>query len=556
MTKYIFITGGVVSSLGKGITSASIGALLKIMGYQKLRMVKIDPYLNVDPGTMDPLQHGEVYTSKDGAEIDLDAGHYERFTEIETTQDSNITSGRLYQNLLAKERKGKYLGQTIQIVPHLTDDIKSFIAKNEEDYDFVLCEVGGTVGDIEATPIIEAIRQFKHERPDTDTVSVHVTLVPMLPMAHELKTKPTQHSVKQLMKYGIQPDFVVCRTSHELDADLKDKIGLFSNLKSDRIIEAIDMDSIYKIPLYYANQNLITNILKLCQLPQLELENMTQILERRQRWLTLCQNIDLTKTSPKKTIKLGIVGKYTSCIDAYKSLVESINHASWSLLTKVDIEWIDAKSLSPNEIIVQLKNMDCVIVPGGFGKEGISNKLVAINYCRVNKIPILGICLGMQLMVIEYLQNEIKLDNVVSSEWLTKEDKADTSIKYNIGVGFIEEWMTEKGCVEKRTTEGNLGGTMRLGNYTTQLDKSSKVYQLYDESEYITERHRHRYEVNRNLIDILNQHNLVVSGVSSDNLPEIVELKNHPYFVGCQFHPEFKSTPFNPRPLFLGLLKN
>jgi CTP synthase len=565
MTKYIFITGGVVSSLGKGITTASIGALLKICGYNKIRFIKMDPYLNVDPGTMDPFEHGEVYVTQQGDETDLDLGHYERFTEIKTDGDSNITSGKLYMELLSKERKGNYLGSTVQIVPHLTDDIKSFIKKNNNKYDFVLCEVGGTVGDIEATPMIEAIRQFRMELPKEDTVSVHVTLVPMLKAAGELKTKPTQHSVKQLMEHGIIPDLIVCRTSYSLDTNLKSKIARYSNLTFDRIIEGIDMDTIYDVPLYYAKQNMIDIILSLTKYPAFDLKDLEIIQDRKNKWLNLKNNI--TVTDKQNThITVAIVGKYVSHADAYKSLVEALNHASWAIRKKINIKWLNARELDESDIIKGIMESTCVIIPGGFGKEGIQNKMVAIKYCRQNKIPILGICLGMQLMVVEYSQNVLEYSNAISSEWLTTKDKHDPEImsQHVISVGFIEEWMTASG-MEKRNTDDNLGGTMRLGSFYTEIlsntsrlwkyYNNNKYYQNTSDDKYIEERHRHRYEVNKNYIDELSKAGLITSGISpKDGLPEVVEMEGHPYFIGCQFHPEFQSTPFTPRPLFIELL--
>lgn len=562
MTKYIFITGGVVSSLGKGITTASVGALLKICGYNKLRFLKLDPYLNVDPGTMDPFEHGEVYVTEDGQETDLDLGHYERFTEIPTNANSNITSGKLYLDLLTKERHGDYLGKTVQIVPHLTDDIKNFIEKDNQNYDFVLCEVGGTVGDIEANPMIEAIRQFRRERPG-DTISIHVTLIPMIKVAGELKTKPTQHSVKQLMEHGIIPDIIVCRTSHSLSDNIREKIALYSNLTVERIIEGIDMDTIYKIPLYYAKQNMIDIILNLTGLPRFGLKDLSIIESRKNKWTNLCQNINNTNKQDNQLI-VAIIGKYIPYDDAYKSLVESINHASWALQKKVVINWVNARDLTKDEIIDQIDESDCVIIPGGFGKEGINNKISAIQYCRVNSVPILGICLGMQLMVIEFMQNVLSKD-AVSTEWLSSEDRNNPEImnKYDIGVGFIEEWKTDTGELEKRQDGCNLGGTMRLGSFQTVMKEDSLLWKTYMNNQYyehngtdniIYERHRHRYEVNKYIIPELESYGMIVSGISPDgNLPEVVEIPDHTYFIGCQYHPEFKSTPFTPRPLFLSL---
>jgi CTP synthase len=565
MTKYIFITGGVVSSLGKGITTSSIGALLKICGYSKIRFIKLDPYLNIDPGTMNPFEHGEVYVTSDGHEADLDLGHYERFSEIETNKFSNITSGKLYLDLLNKERKGEYLGKTVQIVPHLTDDIKSFLKLDSDLYDFVLCEVGGTVGDIEANPMIEAIRQFRSERPN-DTISVHVTLIPMIKAAGELKTKPTQHSVRQLMERGIIPDLLVCRTSHKLDQSIKDKIAQYSNLTPERIIEAIDMDSIYKIPLYYAEQNMMSIISKLAHLPAVDLNDIDDIAKRKDKWLNLLENINITQQQ-QKYITLGIVGKYIPYDDAYKSLVESIDHASWFLQKKVVISWINARQINKVELIEKVTNCNCIIVPGGFGHEGIENKIETIRLCRENNIPMLGICLGMQLMVIEAFKNLTKFNNCISTEWLSPEEKNDPDAhkKYTICVGFIEEWTTDDGIQESRKDNNNMGGTMRLGNFNTKIVKDinsivSKIYQndivkTDEKNLMIIERHRHRYEVNNSLIGLLSSFGIIVTGYSQyGDLPEIIENVNNTFMVGCQFHPEFKSTPFNPRPLFCELL--
>jgi CTP synthase len=568
MTKFIFITGGVVSSLGKGITTASIGALLKICNYNKIRFIKLDPYLNVDPGTMDPFQHGEVYVTEDGCETDLDLGHYERFTGVEMNSDSNITSGKLYMNLLTKERRGDYLGKTVQIVPHLTDDIKAFIEKDSDKYEFVLCEVGGTVGDIEANPMIEAIRQFKTEHAKDDTISIHVTLIPMINVAKELKTKPTQHSVKDLMERGISPDILVCRTSHHLDDSIKNKIAQYSNLTSDRIIEAIDMDTIYKVPLYYAKQNLINIILKLTNLPSFNITELDAIQIKKSKWEILVENIVLTE-SQEKPIILSIVGKYVPYDDAYKSLIEAINHASWKLQKKVSINWINARTVKEDELSIQIQNSDCVIIPGGFGIEGINTKLLAIQMCRQLNKPLLGICLGMQLIVIESIRNVLQRQNCVSTEWFTNEQRQDSEYmkQFDIGVGLIEEWIKD-GQLKKGNSQ-NLGGTMRLGSYETTIvshlrDKPSIAYDIYKDLDNtikddnlikIHERHRHRYEVNVHYLQDLANEGIHISGFSiHDNLPEIIENTNCKFLVGCQYHPEFKSTPFNPRPLFVKLL--
>lgn len=538
MAKYLFVTGGVVSSLGKGITISSIAALLKAAGYTKIKLKKLDPYLNVDPGTMNPFEHGEVFVTKDGKETDLDLGNYERFTQIETDQHSNITSGQLFQTLLQKERQGEFLGKTVQIVPHLTNEIKQFITQDSDKYDFILIEIGGTIGDLEAAPILEAVRQLKYELPSTDSLSFHVTLIPYIRAAKELKTKPTQHSVKELMSIGIAPDFLICRTERKLKPHLISKIAKYCNVHPDSVIEAHDVKSIYEVPLKYAKQNLTSKILSKLNLP-INQPNLTS-------WITLNNQIISTKTPATITI----VGKYVPYDDAYISLVEAIKHAAWSLSIKPEIQWIDSRDES--DITSQLEESTVVIVPGGFGRDGIQTKLNAITYCRENNKPILGICLGMQLMILEYAKNVMGLD--ATTEELTSDQQTQQTQTKTTVVGFLDNWIDETDNKVHREKTGDKGGTMRLGNYTTLLTPDTKTYSLYN-AKTTVERHRHRYEVKLSP-EILNRNGLTVSGSSKDDIPEIVEITDHPYFIGCQFHPEYRSTPFTPRPLFTGLLQH
>ena len=528
--KFIFITGGVVSSLGKGLASASLGAILQARGY-KVKLRKLDPYLNVDPGTMSPYQHGECYVTDDGAETDLDLGHYERFTGVPAKKSDNITTGKIYSTVISKERKGDYLGATIQVIPHVTDAIKEYIVSDINNEDFVLCEIGGTVGDIESLPFIEAIRQLRNELGYDKTCFLHVTLLPYINTAGELKTKPTQHSVKELQGMGIQPDILLCRSEVAIPEEQKSKIALFCNIKSECVIEALDSKSIYEVPISYHKQGLDTQICKYFKLGNQKKPDLS-------RWVKI-NNIE---EASEGTIKIGIVGKYTSMIDAYKSLIEAINHGGLANKIRIKLKWIDSESLEGNksDLSVLLKDVNGIIVPGGFGKRGSNGKINAIEYARNNHIPFLGICFGMQLAVIEFAKNVLNLKDASSSEF------GNTKLPL---VGLLTEWHSEKG-LEKRNSDSNLGGTMRLGAYDCKLLDGSFIKSIY-KKDLISERHRHRYEVNYELTSNFSNHGLVFSGMSPDNhLPEILEIPKHPWFIGVQFHPELKSKPFDPHPIF------
>ena len=533
--KFIFITGGVVSSLGKGLASASLGAVLQARGH-KVKLRKLDPYLNVDPGTMSPYQHGECYVTDDGAETDLDLGHYERFTGVPAKKSDNITTGKIYRNVISKERRGDYLGATIQVIPHVTDAIKNYILSDIEDEDFVLCEIGGTVGDIESLPFIEAIRQLRNELGDERTCFLHVTLLPYIKTAGELKTKPTQHSVKELQGMGIQPDILLCRSEIKIPEEQKSKIALFCNLKSETVIEALDCNSIYEVPVSYHKQGLDKQIYSFFNLDDLQKPNLS-------RWL----NINKIQNMAEGNINIGVVGKYTSMIDAYKSLIEAINHGGLANKIKITIKWIDSEILESNKVELSsvLKDINGIIVPGGFGKRGSDGKINAIEFARTKNIPFLGICFGMQLAVIEFARNVLKQKNASSTEFGNTEFPV---------VGLLTEWQSYKG-VEKRNMDSNLGGTMRLGAYDCNLSKGSFIASIYNKS-VISERHRHRYEVNFKLTSNFKKYGLIFSGMSPNNsLPEILEVPSHPWFVGVQFHPELKSKPFDPHPIFASFIK-
>lgn len=533
--KFIFITGGVVSSLGKGLASASLGAILQARGY-KIKLRKLDPYLNVDPGTMSPYQHGECFVTDDGAETDLDLGHYERFTGVPAKKSDNITTGKIYSNVISKERRGDYLGATIQVIPHVTDAIKEYILSDINDEDFVLCEIGGTVGDIESLPFIEAIRQLRNQIGSLRTCFLHVTLLPYIKTAGELKTKPTQHSVKELQGMGIQPDILLCRTENVIPDEQKSKIALFCNIKSDSVIEALDCDSIYEVPISYHKQGLDEQI---CSFFNLNVDKKPDL----SRWI----NINKIEAASEGIINIGVVGKYTAMIDAYKSLIEAINHGGISNKVKVKIKWIDSETLEDKEMDIQsyLKDINGIIVPGGFGQRGSNGKINAIEFARNKKIPFLGICFGMQLAVIEFARNVLKLHEASTTEF------GETKIPL---VGLLTEWKSSKGT-EKRNSTSDLGGTMRLGAYDCKLLDGSFVKSIYNQ-DLISERHRHRYEVNYELTSNFFDHGLVFSGMSPDNsLPEILEIPKHPWFVGVQFHPELKSKPFNPHPIFSSFIK-
>ena len=533
--KFIFITGGVVSSLGKGLASASLGAILQARGY-KIKLRKLDPYLNVDPGTMSPYQHGECFVTDDGAETDLDLGHYERFTGVPAKKSDNITTGKIYSTVISKERRGDYLGATIQVIPHVTDAIKEYILSDINDEDFVLCEIGGTVGDIESLPFIEAIRQLRNQIGISRTCFLHVTLLPYIKTAGELKTKPTQHSVKELQGMGIQPDILLCRTENIIPDEQKSKIALFCNINTESVIEALDCNSIYQVPISYHKQGLDEQI---CSFFNLNVDKKPDL----SRWI----NINKIESASEGIINIGVVGKYTSMIDAYKSLIEAINHGGISNKVKVKIKWIDSEILEDNKIDIQsyLKDVNGIIVPGGFGQRGSNGKINAIEFARNKKIPFLGICFGMQLAVIEFARNVLKLHEASTTEF------GETKLPL---VGLLTEWKSSKGT-EKRNSASNLGGTMRLGAYDCKLLDGSFIKSIYNQ-DLISERHRHRYEVNYELTSNFSKHGLVFSGMSPDNsLPEILEIPKHPWFVGVQFHPELKSKPFDPHPVFSSFIK-
>ncbi len=533
MARYIFITGGVVSSLGKGLMAASLAALLQARGY-RVRIRKFDPYLNVDPGTMSPYQHGEVYVTDDGAETDLDLGHYERFTGVSARQADNITSGRIYRDIITKERRGDYLGATVQVIPHVTDAIKDFAQTETEDLDFVLCEIGGTVGDIEGLPFIEALRQLHNELDRDQTCFVHVTLVPYIAAAGELKTKPTQHSVRELTGLGIQPDLLLCRCEKPLPESERSKIAQFCNVRKEAVIPALDASSIYAVPLQYHAEGLDREVLRHFGLtaPEPNLERWDDIVDRYQ--------------NPEGEVTIGVVGKYVGLQDAYKSLNEALAHGGMANRVKVNVQWIDAEIFEQDdaEIAAQLEPMHAILVPGGFGERGSEGKIAAVRFARERNVPFFGICLGMQMACIEAARNTAGIADASSTEF------GETSEPV---VGIITEWMSEEG-LQTRGAESDLGGTMRLGAYDAKLAGNSHIAAIYGTTE-ISERHRHRYEVNVAYRDRLEQGGLSFSGMSPDGLlPEIVERPDHPWFVGVQFHPEYKSRPFAPHPLFSGFV--
>ena len=528
MARYIFVTGGVVSSLGKGLSSASLAYLLKSQGF-KVRVRKMDPYLNVDPGTMSPFQHGEVFVTDDGAETDLDLGHYERFTDISSTKNDNITTGKIYSDIITKERKGDYLGKTVQVIPHVTNRIKEFIKNGIKNEDFVICEIGGTVGDIESLPFLEAIRQFANDIGKEKTLFIHLTLVPFLKSSDEIKTKPTQHSVKELRSIGIQPDMVICRSQQSIPLDQRKKISLFCNIPIKRVIETVDVKTIYEAPISFFNEGLDKQVFEYFNIKPRKKINLKP-------WK------DVTKIVTNKnnrTVNIAIVGKYVDLKDAYKSLDEALVHGGIHNNVKVNLMRIESDLLKVSDVQKKLNNVSGIIIPGGFGKRGTEGKIACINYARTKKIPFLGICFGMQMAVIEFARNVLKIKNAGSSEF----DKNCYPV-----IGLIEEW--NKNGRKIKGTVKNLGGTMRLGLYPAKLQHNSLIKEIYKSSQ-IKERHRHRYEVNVNLRKKFETHGLNFSGMSPDNnLPEIVEIKNHPWFIGVQFHPEFKSRPLQPHPLF------
>jgi CTP synthase len=534
MARFIFITGGVVSSLGKGLMAASLAALLQARGY-RVRIRKFDPYLNVDPGTMSPYQHGEVYVTDDGAETDLDLGHYERFTGVSAKQSDNVTSGRIYQQIITRERRGDYLGATVQVIPHVTDAIKDFAKADTDDLDFVLCEIGGTVGDIESLPFIEAIRQLRNELGREQSVFVHVTLVPYIAAAGELKTKPTQHSVRELTALGVQPDILLCRCEHPLPESDRAKIALFCNVRKEAVIPALDAKSIYGVPLQYHEEGLDYEVLRAFGItPGVapDLRRWDDILDRQQ--------------NPEGEVTIGVVGKYVGLQDAYKSLNEALVHGGLANKVKVNIQWIDAELFeqADSDIAAKLEPMHAILVPGAFGERGAAGKIEAIRFARERHVPFFGICFGMQMACVEGVRNLVGISEASSTEF----GPTDEAV-----VGIIEEWMSEEG-LQKRQEGGDLGGTMRLGAYDATLTGNSHVAGIYG-STHISERHRHRWEVNTAYRERLEENGLIFSGMSPDGtLPEIVERPDHPWFIGVQFHPELKSRPFEPHPLFASFI--
>jgi len=533
MTRYVFITGGVVSSLGKGLASAALGALLQARGYT-VRLRKLDPYLNVDPGTMSPYQHGEVFVTDDGAETDLDLGHYERFTGVPATRADNITTGRIYLDIITKERRGDYLGATIQVIPHVTNAIKDFVLSGNEEYDFVLVEIGGTVGDIEGLPFFEAIRQLGNDLPRGQCIYVHLTLLPFIPSAGELKTKPTQHSVAELRSIGIQPDILLCRTDREIPRDERRKLGLFCNVRESAVIEARDASSIYEVPLAYHEHGLDDEVLAafgIDDAPALDLGRWTRIANRIH--------------NPEGEVTIAIVGKYTGLKDAYKSLIEALTHGGIANQVKVNLNWIESEVFEHEDPAPFLEGIHGILVPGGFGQRGSEGKIRAARFARERKVPYFGICFGMQMAVIEAARSLVGIEEANSTEFGPTPEPV---------VGILTEWLRGNE-LEKRTSGGDLGGTMRLGAYQASLMPGSKVAEIYGGTE-ISERHRHRYEVNTTYRARLEEKGLRFSGLSPDGvLPEIVEYEDHPWFIGVQYHPELKSRPFEPHPLFKSFIE-
>ena len=532
MARYVFVTGGVVSSIGKGLSSASLAALLQLRGFN-VRIRKLDPYLNVDPGTMNPFQHGEVFVTDDGAETDLDLGHYERFTGISATQSDNITTGGIYSDIIKKERKGDYLGGTVQVVPHVTDRIKKFISHDIKNEDFVICEIGGTVGDIESLPFLEAIRQFSNDTEKKNSLFIHLTLVPYLKASGELKTKPTQHSVKELRSLGIQPDIIICRSEKKIPIAERKKISLFCNVNIENVIETVDVRTIYEAPISFHKEKLDDRVLSYFNIKSKKIPNLT-------KW----KNITTKVLNTTKNVNIGIIGKYVNLKDAYKSLDEALTHGGIANNLKVNLSRIDSEHLKSQNLKSALKDVSGILIPGGFGKRGSEGKIAAIKYARLNNIPFFGICFGMQMAIIEAARNLLNIKNASSSEF----GNNCTPV-----VGLLEEW--QKGKERFKGSEKDLGGTMRLGLYDAILKSNSLIYKIYSMKK-IKERHRHRYEVNIKYKDEFEKKGLIFSALSPDGLlPEIIELKNHPWFIGVQFHPEFKSRPFTPHPLFSSFVK-
>ena len=527
MTRFIFITGGVVSSLGKGLASAALGAVLQARGF-KVRLRKLDPYLNVDPGTMSPYQHGEVFVTDDGAETDLDLGHYERFTGVSARQSDNVTTGRIYSDVLAKERRGDYLGATIQVIPHVTNAIKEFVLSDITDEDFILCEIGGTVGDIEGLPFLEAIRQLGYELGRERALFLHLTLLPWIKTAGELKTKPTQHSVKELLSVGIQADILLCRAEREIPEGELSKIAQFCNVRKEAVIPALDVDTIYRVPISYHEQGLDTEVCRHFGIdsPKPDLSGWHEITERI--------------TAPEGEVTIAVVGKYTGLLDAYKSLSEALSHGGIANNVKVNLEWLNSEIFEGEDALHHLEGVHGILVPGGFGERGVEGKIATAKFAREHKIPYFGICLGMQMAVVEAARNLAGITSAGSTEFGACKDPV---------VGLLTEWI-QGNQKQSRDADSDLGGTMRLGAYGCGLKQHTKIRDIYGQST-IEERHRHRYEVNTNYIEALEKAGMVFSGMSPDGLlPETVELVDHPWFVGVQFHPELKSKPFEPHPLF------
>jgi CTP synthase len=532
MARYIFITGGVVSSLGKGLASAALGALLQARGF-KVRLRKLDPYLNVDPGTMSPYQHGEVYVTDDGAETDLDLGHYERFTGRSCNKDDNITTGRIYRDIIAKERRGDFLGATVQVIPHVTDAIKEFVVTGNEGFDFVLVEIGGTVGDIEGLPFFEAIRQLGNELPRGSVVYIHLTLLPFIPSAGELKTKPTQHSVKELRSIGIQPDIILCRTDRPIPENEKRKIALFCNVRPSAVIQALDVKSIYDVPMSYHREGLDAEVLAAFYIGDARKPDLS-------RWRMISERI----VNPEGEVNIAVVGKYTGLLDAYKSLNEALVHGGIANKVRVNLDWIESEIFEKEDAAPHLEGVHGILVPGGFGERGSEGKIRAATFARTHNVPFFGICFGMQMAVIEATRNLVGIKEASSTEFGPTSEPV---------VGLMTEWM--KGNeLEQRRKGGDLGGTMRLGAYEALLARDSRVAEIYG-STRISERHRHRYEVNTRYRNKLEAAGLRFTGLSPDGLlPEIVEIPNHAWFIGVQFHPELKSRPFEPHPLFASFI--
>jgi len=532
MARLIFITGGVVSSLGKGLASAALGALLQARGY-KVRLRKLDPYLNVDPGTMSPFQHGEVYVTDDGAETDLDLGHYERFTGVSARKSDNVTSGRIYSQVIEKERKGGYLGRTVQVIPHVTDMIKEFVLADTDGLDFLLVEIGGTVGDIEGLPFFEAIRQLHNDLGRGQTAFIHLTLVPFIEAAGELKTKPTQHSVKELRAIGIQPDILLCRTSHPIPEEDRRKIGLFCNLTAERVIPAMDLDTIYRVPLAYHEVGLDTQLLKVFGIENAPPPDLS-------RWQTVVERVK----NPEGDVRIAVVGKYMQVKDSYKSLSEALTHGGLANNVKVHMDWIDSEVFEREDAAVFLENVSGILVPGGFGERGTEGKISAVKFARERKVPFFGICYGLHMAVIEAARDLAGLEGAGTTEI--------GHPKHPV-IGLMTEWV-KGNQVETREADGDMGGTMRLGAYPAVLTPGSRVAEVYGTTE-ISERHRHRYEVNTHYAKDLARHGMEVSGWSPDGrLPEIMEIPEHPWFIGVQFHPELKSRPLDPHPLFTSFI--